>query len=147
MTTVATSAAPQAEHRQYEPTPFAPRHARAFVDDLLDRWEWPGARAIAALLTSELVTDALRQVPAAIGLQIELTGETVRVEVSDEPGLIADASAGHLERQVARQLLENLARDWGSDLDRRRTTTWFSIGTDGPVYDPSSLGDIDLKLA
>jgi hypothetical protein len=35
-------------------------------------------------------------------LHVELAGETVRVEVSDDPGLIADAAAGRLERQVAR---------------------------------------------
>ena len=55
-----------------------------------------------ALLTSELVTDALRQAPTCIALHVELAGETVRVEVSDDPGLIADAAAGRLERQVAR---------------------------------------------
>jgi hypothetical protein len=147
MTVVATSAAPRLEQCQYDPTLFAPRHARSFVDDLLGRWGWDGARATVALLTSELVTDALRQAPTAIALQVELAGDTVRVEVSDDPGLIADASAGRMERQVARRLLENLARDWGSDLDRRRTTTWFSMGTDDPAHDVARFADRDTELA
>jgi len=102
MTVIATSAAPRLERRQYDPTLLAPRSARRFVDDLLGRWGWDGARPTVALLTSELVTDALRQAPTCIALHVELAGETVRVEVSDDPGLIADAAAGRLERQVAR---------------------------------------------
>lgn len=55
MTLVATSAALRLGHRQYDPTLFAPRHARSWVNDLLDGWGWEGARATVALLTSELV--------------------------------------------------------------------------------------------
>jgi hypothetical protein len=147
MTLIATSPAPRLERRQYDPTLLAPRQARRFVDDLLCRWEWDGARATVALLTSELVTDALRHAPTAIALHVQLSGDTVRVEVSDDPGLIADASAGRLERQVARRLLEQLAPNWGSDLDRRRTTTWFSMHTDDPDHDAITFRHRALELA
>jgi hypothetical protein len=147
MTVIATRAAPRLERRLYDPTLLAPRDARRFVDDLLGRWGWDGARATVALLTSELVTDALRQAPTCIALHVELADDTVRIEVSDDPGLIADASAGRLERQVARRLLEKLARSWGSDLDRRRTTTWFSMHTDDPCHDAISFAHRDPELA
>src|SRR5580693_6388291 len=103
MTVMATTTASRLERRQYDPTPSAPRHARRFVEDLLGSWGWDGARSTVALLTSELVTDAVRQAPIGIALRVELAGDTVRVEVSGDPGLIADASAGRLERQVARR--------------------------------------------
>jgi len=147
MTVIATKGAPRLERRQYDPTPLAPRDARRFVDDLLDRWGWEGAGATVALLTSELVTDALRQAPTCIALHVELAGDSVRVEVSGDPGLIEDASAGRLERQVARRLLEKLARSWGSDLDRRRTTTWFSMHTDDTDHDATAFRHRALELA
>src|ERR1700730_14921331 len=147
MTVIGTSSPPQLAHRHYDPTLFAPRHARSLVDDLLNSWGWEGPRATVGLLTSELMTDALRQVPTAIALQVELAGHTVRVEVSGEPGLIEDASAGRLERQVARRLLERLAHNWGSDFDRRRTTTWFSMGTDDPAHDATAFGELDPEFA
>jgi hypothetical protein len=147
MTLITTSPAPRLERRQYDPTLLAPRQARRFVDDVLGRWGWDGARATAALLTSELVTDALRHAPTGIALHVQLSGDTVRVEVSDDPGLIADASAGRLERQVARRLLEQLARNWGSDLDRRRTTTWFSMHADDPGHNTISFGNYEPGLA
>jgi len=79
------------------------------------------------ILTSELTADALRHAPTSIALQVEQTGDTVRVQVSDDPGLVSDASAGRFERGIARQLVDALATSWGSDLDRGITTTWFSI--------------------
>ena len=85
-----------------------------------------------ALLTTELVADAIRQAPTSIALHIELDGSTVRVEVvAAEPGLIADASSEGIEREVARQLVDAIADQWGSDVDRRQTTTWFSLPAGG----------------
>jgi plasmid stabilization system protein ParE len=128
MTTTA-NVVPIAEWRRYVPTPFAPRDARRVVDDLLARWGYDGARASAALLTSELMADALSHSPGSIALLVELGGDALRVEVSDDPGLIPDASAGSVERRVARRLMDKLASNWGSDLDRDGTRTWFSLRT------------------
>ena len=61
MTGIAAIATPRLEHGQDDPTIFAPRRARSFVDDLPGRCEWDGVRATVALLTSELMTDAFRK--------------------------------------------------------------------------------------
>jgi hypothetical protein len=126
----ASLAALRTEGRQYDATVLAPRRARSFVDDFLARSRWNGSRADVALITSELVADALRQSPTSIVLRIELNGDALRTEVSDDPALIHDGSAGRFERSVARRLVEELASNWGSDLERGRTTTWFSMRVD-----------------
>jgi hypothetical protein len=89
------------------------------------------------------MADALRQAPTSIALHVELAGDTVRVEVSDDPGLIPDASAGRFERHVARSLMEKLASNWGSDHDRGRTTTWFSMRADDLDHESTWFGHPD----
>jgi len=114
------------DRRQYEPTVLAPRLSRRFVQEVLSRWGCDRLGANVALLTAELVADAIRQAPTSIALHIELDGATVRVEVvAVEPGLIASAASERIERNVARRLVEAFADDWGSDVDRGRTTTWL----------------------
>jgi len=120
------------ERRQYEPTALAPRLSRRFVQEVLSRWGCDQPHANVALLTAELVADAIRQAPTSIALHIEFDGGTVRVDVvATEPGLIADVSSERIERNVARRLVEAVADDWGSEVDRGRTTTWFSMPVAG----------------
>jgi hypothetical protein len=138
-----TTAAPKTERRQYDPAPLARGVLGGSSTTCWFRWGCHGARASVALLTSELVADAFRQAPTSIALNVELAGGTVRVEVSDDPGLIRDASAGQFERQIARSLVEKLASNCGSDLDRGRTTTWFSLPADDPDHDSVWLGRRD----
>jgi hypothetical protein len=121
------NAAHRIDSRQYEPTPLAPRQARQFISDLADRWACRGSLKRLEVLTSELVADALRHAPSRIVLHAELRGDLMRIDVNDDPGLISDASAGQLERQVARRIVDTLAGSWGSDLERGSTTTWFSM--------------------
>ena len=54
----------------------------------------------------------------------------LRVEVSDDPGIVEDPLAGYLERTVGRRLASELANDWGSEFGRSRTTTWFELAAD-----------------
>ena len=122
----------RADRRQLEPTALAPRLSRRFVQEVLSRWGCDRPETDVALLTAELVADAMRQGPTSIGLYINSDGDTVRVEVvAGEPGLIADASSESVERHVARRLVESVAEDWGSEADRGRTTTWFSMPVAG----------------
>jgi anti-sigma regulatory factor (Ser/Thr protein kinase) len=115
-----------AEHR-YEPTVTAPRRARQFVDEFLQVVDGDDLREEADLLTSELVADAVRQAPSQISLHVEFDSRVLRVEVSDDPGLVTNPGAGRFEQRTGRQLVDSLATNWGSDLDRDRTTTWFEL--------------------
>lgn len=109
------------------PTATAPRRARQFVDEFLEFVSGDDVRESADLLTSEVVSDAVRQRPTQITLHLEFDSRTLRVEVSDDPGLISNLDAGAFERSTGRQLVAALAGSWGSDLDRGRTTTWFEL--------------------
>ncbi len=114
--------------QRFEPSVAAPRDARHFVDDVLADWDCHDVREDAELLTGEIVSDALRQKPSQVALLVEHTDGVVRVEVSDDPGLIMKkSSTAAFERNAARRLINSLARRWGSDVDRDRTTTWFEL--------------------
>jgi hypothetical protein len=118
---------------QFEPSLSTPGEARRFVDDALQQWDRGDVREDAELLTGEVVSDALRQKPSQVGLLVEHTQGVVRVEVSDDPGLILSSSeTAAFERGAGRRLLRALAHRWGSDADRDRTTTWFELGRRKP---------------
>ncbi len=115
--------------QRFEPSLTAPGQARRFVDDALQDWDCEELRSDAEVLTGEVVADALRQKPSQVALLVEHTDGVVRVEVSDDPGLIMTTSeTAAFERNAARRLMGALARRWGSDADRDRTTTWFELG-------------------
>jgi hypothetical protein len=113
--------------RRYAPTETAPRRARQFVDEFLEFVSGDELRETADLLTSEVVADAVRQRPSQINLHVEFDGRELRVEVSDDPGMMSNPDAGAFERSTRRQLVAALAGSWGSDLDGGRTTTWFEL--------------------
>jgi hypothetical protein len=113
--------------RRYVPTLTAPRRARQFVDEFLEFVSCDDLRESADLLTSEVVADAVNQSPSQISLHVEFDSHVLRVEVSDDPGIVSNPDAGEFERSSRRQLIAALAGSWGSDLDRARTTTWFEL--------------------
>ena len=114
-------------NERYAPTPLAPGRARRFVDGVLRRWRCDDVAETANLLTSEVVSDAVRQAPTDVAVRVHADDDIVRVEVSDDPGVVTDPDEGAFERRTARQVIRTLATRWGSDLDLNRTTTWFEI--------------------
>ena len=117
---------PRTEQR-FPSSATTPRKARRFVDTTLQEWECDDVREDADLLTGEVVADAVRQAPSQVALLVEHADGVVRVEVSDDPGLVLEPSSADFERRTSRRLLERLTRRWGSDTDRSRTTTWFEL--------------------
>jgi hypothetical protein len=93
------------------------------------------------------MADALRHEPTSITLRIEVVGDAVRVEVRDDPGVVSDAVAGSLERQVARRLLDRLATNWGSDQERDFITTWFSLTVAATEHEPQAFEFTDPRVA
>ncbi len=98
--------------------PAAATHARRHVHALISAWDVPVDSYTAALLTSELVTNAIKHAtePAdAVHLVISWDGARFRVEVHDRsrraPVLLdvpPDAEAGR-----GLMLLAQLSSDWG----------------------------------
>jgi anti-sigma regulatory factor (Ser/Thr protein kinase) len=116
-----------AEHR-YAASPEVPGEARRFVDDVLtSAGQDDETREAADLLTSEVVTDALRHGPTNVGLTVDVADGVVRVEVEEDLGWVPDADNAKLERSFGRRLVDVISRRWGSDADRNRTSTWFEV--------------------
>jgi anti-sigma regulatory factor (Ser/Thr protein kinase) len=112
---------------RYPPTPDAPRLARTLVDVVLEHVGAAEVEPEAELLTSEVVTDAVRQAPSQISVRVQVDPDVLRVEVSDDPGVVPEPIDGALERSTSRRLVNAIAARWGSDLDLHRTTTWFEL--------------------
>jgi anti-sigma regulatory factor (Ser/Thr protein kinase) len=123
--------------------PEAPSQARAVVDDEL-RLLARKIREDATLLVSELVTNAVRHVPASEHVQVELRIRTergrIRVAVSDPGGgfqpaprlpTVAEGSGWGL------YLVDRIADRWGV-VSEERTEVWFEIDVHGDGDDPRS---------
>src|SRR5260370_18634035 len=65
-------------------TADGPRAARAFLSDALVDWDQEGHADIAALLVSELVTNAIVHAHSAVQLRVAMLDSTIRVEVNDQ---------------------------------------------------------------
>jgi anti-sigma regulatory factor (Ser/Thr protein kinase) len=67
------------------PDPRSPRHAREFVGSLLERWGLPDLHDRAALITSELVTNAVLHAgtPVTVTVAVDGSRSVLRITVRD----------------------------------------------------------------
>jgi anti-sigma regulatory factor (Ser/Thr protein kinase) len=105
------------------------RAARHFVTDQLGRWAMPDLCETAALLVSELVSNALLHARTGVRLSMERQRNGVRVGVADgSDGRLAlrnhavDATTGR-----GLMILDRLASDWGEDHGPHGKTVWFEL--------------------
>ncbi len=104
--------------------------ARRFVIDYLSVLHVDdGVRGDAALVASELVTNALRHGPPPLLLDVAVTAATVRITVSDsstvEPQLPPTSSEAESGRGLA--LLDAIAAAWGSDSSATGKRVWCEL--------------------
>jgi PAS domain S-box-containing protein len=110
--------------------------ARAAVRSRLERHLAPERLGDAALLTSELVTNAVRHGGAdgpgdRVRVWVQHTGARVRVEVCDDgPGF--GASRSEPGAGMGLELVARLADAWGSERDGAATVAWFEVEPDRP---------------
>ena len=113
-------------------TSLAARLARRHIATIGPLWS-AGLREIALLLTSELVTNALRYGNGgSIGLTVRRTPDTVRVEVQDGNPAAPQLSRnldGTGERGRGLHLIDSLATRWGHtpSADPAGKTVWFEL--------------------
>src|SRR5262249_11328879 len=83
----------------------------------------------AALLTSEVVTNAITHARSSVGLSVDLTDDRVRVVVRDRSGDHPEWRAGKQNGQSGRGLLllEALSASWGVAPDARGKAVWFEL--------------------
>jgi anti-sigma regulatory factor (Ser/Thr protein kinase) len=115
-------------------TPQASRRARRFVTGTLAGWQVVAVTIdTVVLLTSELVTNALRYGRGAVGVLIEQRRRIVRVSVRDDrPDLPRQvAVAADSERGRGLWLVEALAKRWGAErLPDDGKQVWFEVEVD-----------------
>jgi anti-sigma regulatory factor (Ser/Thr protein kinase)/PAS domain-containing protein len=124
--------APPREARLLVPgAPTDVRRARAFVASVLASWRMPElAGGAAELLTSELVTNAIRHAGGPVTVVVRYTGAEVRIEVGDSgpPAQLAvpepddDALGGR-----GLLLVDRVADAWGVGRNVRGKHVWFSL--------------------
>lgn len=112
------------------PRPESIRRARHLVDQLTS-WCADGLRTTAALLTSELASNAVLHAQTPFTVTASVGGNVVRVAVSD--------TGRGLERPTLRAgdptarggwgltMVDAASSRWGIDGDGRSTTIWFEL--------------------
>lgn len=116
--------------------PGAVRTARTAVRGQLTKWGLDGLADLAALLVSELVTNALRHATGPIGVRLVRpadVGDTLRVEVSDplpDPPRERTASPDD-EGGRGLQLVAGSSRRWGTRPGVTGKTVWFELAVPG----------------
>lgn len=116
--------------------PGAVRTARGAVRDQLRNWGLDSLSDIAALLVSELVTNALRHATGPIGVRLVrpagLTG-VLLVEVSDPLPDPPRERIARPEDETGRglQLVASSARRWGTRPGGTGKTVWFELAVPG----------------
>lgn len=103
------------------------RHA---LRELLRKWGGPGASAVAELLTSELVTNALVHTDHGAVVTATVVPEQLRVEVRDfVPGLDVPHALPADDRTNGRGLVlvQALADSWGVEDQGVGKVVWFEL--------------------
>ncbi|WP_030859984.1 ATP-binding protein [Streptomyces sp. NRRL S-37] len=112
--------------------PGTVRAARHAVRDQLRLWDLDSVGDLAALLVSELVTNALRHATAPVGVRLTRpTGRTgvLLVEVSDPLPEPPHERTARPEDEGGRglQLLASASRRWGTRPGAVGKTVWFEL--------------------
>ncbi|HET9690279.1 MAG TPA: ATP-binding protein [Acidimicrobiales bacterium] len=108
--------------------PAAVSSARAFVAATLAAWDLDDLAEVAVLLTSEVVTNAVRYAPGTVSVAIDDERE-VRFEVGDEspvPPRLRAAGPGD-EGGRGLRLLGSLAHRWGWRPRSSGKVVWFTL--------------------
>jgi hypothetical protein len=111
-----------------EPCPQAARQARSLVCQTLTAWGLAALADTAALLVSELTTNAARHASRPIGLRLVLTDQLL-CEVSDDSHALPtlrDAPTGS-ESGRGLNLVNILAARWGSTRASTGKVVWFEL--------------------
>ncbi len=118
-----------AAEREFDPSRDQVRAARQFVahsvpEELADD---------AALVASELVTNAVEHAATPVTVRVSTVGNRVRVEVSDSSGILPAVGEllAHGERGRGLHLVERLTDTWGVESSDSGKAVWFEMELPG----------------
>jgi anti-sigma regulatory factor (Ser/Thr protein kinase) len=87
----------------------------------------------AAILTSEVASNAVRHADSDFRIRIESTEDRVRIEViNDSPELLLIKKQPSRDGGWGLRLLDQLARDWGVEARPDEKTVWFELKCGAP---------------
>jgi anti-sigma regulatory factor (Ser/Thr protein kinase) len=107
----------------------APALARRFVTATLDTWGVREAFADVPLVTSELVTNAVRHAASDVDVSLDLTPDRLRLEVSDlsdQPPVMGDIEAAR-DGGWGLHIVASLASQWGLESHTHGKTVWCEL--------------------
>ncbi|MDP9241004.1 MAG: ATP-binding protein [Actinomycetota bacterium] len=116
---------------EFEGDPRRVADARRLTEGTLAAWGLADLGHTAALLVSELVTNAILHARSGVVIVLRHGSDEIRIEVLDTSPLPprvrhfrADAGTGRGVR-----LLDTLARRWGVERESGGKTVWFTLST------------------
>jgi len=116
--------------------PIAAAHARSLVQEAIYAWDAPVDPPVAALLTSELVTNAIRHEPGeTILLVITCECDQLRVDVHDTSRCVpvpTDAPA-YAEAGRGLMLVSSMSTEWGYYQTPSGKAVYFTLTFDADL--------------
>ncbi|MFB4319176.1 SpoIIE family protein phosphatase [Actinomadura sp. 21ATH] len=122
--------------RLFPPRPESVGAARRFVRDALAGHAGPDPVETAALLVSELMTNAVLHARTETEVSVRASGDDVRAAVADRaPGCALAPRRRHPYADTGRGLymIERLASRHGVEIGARAKTVWFELGEPRPA--------------
>ena len=120
---------PKRLEAEFECSRESVRAAREFLAVTMASWDCDDEEQVAALLTTEIVTNAIVHAGTAYRLAVELVPPELMVEVFDgDPTLpVRMAAAAHAESGRGLALLEAMAARWGARAHSGGKAVWFAL--------------------
>lgn len=135
---------------EFPPEPTSTREARRRVSDVLEATDLDAAAATAALVVSELVTNAVLHARTPFEVRVTVGTDVVRIEVHD--GAARRPTRRYFSDQATSgrglRVVEELSRAWGvePDADGTGKTVWAEVpiaagAGAGAAFDLDSVED------
>jgi hypothetical protein len=122
-------ASPAEVSRRFPNAPVAVRHARSFVADTLAGWGRADLVDAAALVVTELATNAVRHTPSDFSVSLLRTNDAVRVAVGDSDPVPPRPRVGGIDEPNGRGLLlvDGMTACWGYDVVGAGKVVWADM--------------------
>jgi anti-sigma regulatory factor (Ser/Thr protein kinase) len=110
-------------------TNSSPQLARAFLSTTMHTWQLDGFGDITELLVTELVANVVTHVGAPMTIRVRRSPGRVRVEIDDPSPQVPVLRHPNPADEHGRGMLlvDQLANDWGVDLQADEKTVWFEL--------------------
>jgi anti-sigma regulatory factor (Ser/Thr protein kinase) len=126
------------------PEPRSATRARELVREHLDSVAPAEAVEVAALVVTELVTNAVLHARTAIALSVDVEPGRIRLRVADESDVVPARRSYAPEAATGRglALVDRLATAWGVEPSPRGKTVWAEIAFAAVTTDGSATREV-----